>query len=186
MIPASPRQTNALAIGVRNPIISTKPAIAIEMAASVARCPMVWLPVAIKPAWTAANAPTTTRNTSNAMPAQPDGKLENVLCRDVLLADPATRIERTGSVDAGRSHPQGTRRYHYRGMSAWGRGLDMDDAAANADGDGLCSILRAEFVHDVLDVDFHGLFRDRKALANVPIAVALGNLLQDLHLALGQ
>lgn len=106
--------------------------------------------------------------------------------RDMLLADPATRMERTARVDAGRSRPQGTRRYHCRGMSAWGRGLDMDDAAANADGDGLCSILRAEFVHDVLDVDFHGLFRDRKALANVPIAVALGNLPQDLDLALGQ
>jgi hypothetical protein len=68
---------------------------------------------------------------------------------------------------------------------AWG-GLEVDDAAANTDGDGLCTIFRAELVHDVFDVDLHGLFRDRQALANVPIAVALGNPLQDLNLALGQ
>jgi hypothetical protein len=34
--------------------------------------------------------------------------------------------------------------------------LDMDDTAANTDRDGLRSILRAELVHDVLDVDLHG------------------------------
>jgi hypothetical protein len=62
----------------------------------------------------------------------------------------------------------------------------MDDAAADTDGDGLRSISRAELAHDALDVDLHGLLRDRKAFANVPIAVALGNPLQDLDLALGQ
>jgi len=53
---------------------------------------------------------------------------------------------------------------------------------ANTDRDGLRSILRAELVHDVLDVDLYGLLRDREALANVPIAVALGNALENVDL----
>jgi hypothetical protein len=40
-----------------------------------------------KPASSVAEAPTTTRNTSSATPAHPDGKLENALCSDMLLAE---------------------------------------------------------------------------------------------------
>ena len=36
--------------------------------------------------------------------------------------------------------------------------LKVDDAAAHADGDGLCAVGRTEFFHDVFDVNFHRLF----------------------------
>ena len=107
---------------------------------------------------------------------------------DVLRADsPMPRLERTGRDAAGRPTRKVSLDTTIKGCShrGWG-GLDMDDAAANADGDRLCSIFRAELVHDVFDVNLHRLFRDRKALANVPISVALGNPQQDLDLALGQ
>ncbi len=59
----------------------------------------------------------------------------------------------------------------------------MEDTAANADCHGLRSILRTELVHDALDVELHGLFGDREALANSPIAVAFGNPLQNFDLS---
>ena len=36
--------------------------------------------------------------------------------------------------------------------------LELDDAAADADGDGLCTVGGAELFHDVFDVNFHRLF----------------------------
>jgi len=66
------------------------------------------------------------------------------------------------------------------------RELDVDDAAANSDRDRLRSILRAELVHDVFNVDLHRLLRDRKTLSNVTITVAFGHALENVDLPLGQ
>jgi hypothetical protein len=62
----------------------------------------------------------------------------------------------------------------------------MDDAAANFDRDSLRSILRAELVHDVFNVDLYHLLRDRKTLANVTITIAFGHALENVDLPLGQ
>jgi hypothetical protein len=89
-IAVPPKQSRTLAIGVRKPIVSASPAIAIETAVTSATR-------AVRPAamsrvvWRIADAPTTTRDASSAMPVKPDGKLENALCSDMLLAGPATQ-----------------------------------------------------------------------------------------------
>jgi len=143
----------------------------------------------LSPASKAADAPTTRRSTSNAAPAQPEGKLEKVLCTETLRADPPTfRSERTARVDAASPTarvPCDTT-IEGRAVSCRHPELNMDESAANTDRDGLCSVLRAELVHEALNVDLYGLLRDRETLANVPIAVTLGNPLENLDLPLGE
>ena len=81
----------------------------------------------------------------------------------------------------------GTRRYRFRGMRAPVRSaLQVNDAAPDADGHGLRAILRTELVHDVPDVDLDGLFGDREALADVPVAVAFGHPRKHFDLPLAQ
>src|SRR6516165_7312899 len=60
----------------------------------------------------------------------------------------------------------------------------MDDAASNGDGNGLCSVLGAELLHDVFDVNLDRLRRDLETLADVAIPLALGNPPEHLEFAL--
>ena len=61
----------------------------------------------------------------------------------------------------------------------------MDDAAAEAYGDGLCPIGGAQLFHDVLDVDLHGFFGDEESCGNLAVAIAAGDLAQYLDFAAG-
>ena len=61
-------------------------------------------------------------------------------------------------------------------------GLKLNNSPANPNGDRLGSVGGAEFFHDVLDVYFDGLFRDEEFFGNVTVAVAPGNLLENLDL----
>ena len=47
----------------------------------------------------------------------------------------------------------------------------LNDSPPNANGDRLCAITGAEFLHDVLEVSFNGFFRDKQLVGDVPIAV---------------
>jgi hypothetical protein len=53
--------------------------------------------------------------------------------------------------------------------------LQVNDASSKADGHGLRAILRTELVHDVPDMNFDSLFRDRESFADVAVAVTFGN-----------
>ena len=53
--------------------------------------------------------------------------------------------------------------------------LELDDAAAQADGDGLSSIGGAQFFHDVLDVDLHSFFGDEEPRGDLAVAIATGD-----------
>src|SRR5262245_16628746 len=64
--------------------------------------------------------------------------------------------------------------------------LQVNDAAADADGYGLCAIGGAQLVQDVLDVDLDGFLRDEQALGDLAVAMALGDVLQHVALAFGQ
>jgi hypothetical protein len=52
----------------------------------------------------------------------------------------------------------------------------LDDAATQGYGDCLRAVAGSEFLHDVLDVDLDGLFRDEEPLRNVPVAVPAGDV----------
>src|SRR6266404_4898837 len=40
--------------------------------------------------------------------------------------------------------------------------LEVDDPSAYTDGDGVAAITRVQFLHDMFDVNFDGLFRDKE------------------------
>lgn len=58
--------------------------------------------------------------------------------------------------------------------------LQLNDAAADSDGNCLRSIGRAQFFHYVFDVHFHGFFRDEKLFSNIAIPVASRDLSKNL------
>ena len=91
VITALCRLMSALATGVRNPTMSTRPEIIAMMAAQVMPINTVWPTARSNPASRLARAPTTTRSTNSAMPAMPDGKLENVLCKVSLVVRDGSR-----------------------------------------------------------------------------------------------
>src|SRR5262249_23733366 len=64
--------------------------------------------------------------------------------------------------------------------------LQPDDAAAQGDGHRLRAVASPELLHNVLDVDLHCLFRDDEVAGDVAVPIAVGNLLEDGRLALGQ
>src|SRR6185369_3620413 len=61
--------------------------------------------------------------------------------------------------------------------------LELNYAAAQADGDGLGAIGGAQFFHDVLDVNLDGFFRDEEALGDFAVTISTGYFLQHLDLA---
>src|SRR5262245_24539477 len=62
--------------------------------------------------------------------------------------------------------------------------LELDNAAPHSDGDRLCAVIRAQLLHDVLQVYLDGLFRDVEQFANIAITIATGYVPQDLGFAL--
>src|SRR5258708_12422461 len=63
------------------------------------------------------------------------------------------------------------------------RFLQLDDSAADPDRDRLGAIARPELVHDVLDVNLYGFFRDEEFFRDVAIPVSPGNSAKDFYLA---
>ena len=55
--------------------------------------------------------------------------------------------------------------------------LDLDDSAADREGDRLRTISGSELIHNVFDMDFHRFLGDAQDSRYVAIAVAAGNLL---------
>src|SRR5215469_893059 len=64
--------------------------------------------------------------------------------------------------------------------------LELDNAAANADGDRLGSVASAEFFHDVFDMYFDCLFCDTKLISNIAVSIPAGDLAKYLHLAISK
>src|SRR5262245_56529967 len=50
----------------------------------------------------------------------------------------------------------------------------------------MSAIRCSEFAHDVLEMNLYGFFSNEEALANIPIAVPLGHLPENLHFAVTQ
>src|SRR5258708_18809590 len=75
-------------------------------------------------------------------------------------------------------------------LVVWGEGgcgsLEMDNAAADCDGDGLSAVAGAQLFHNVLDVDFDGFFGDEELAADVAVAIAFGDLSENFNLTRGQ
>src|SRR6185503_7978982 len=64
--------------------------------------------------------------------------------------------------------------------------LELNYAAAQADGDGLGAIGGAQFFHDVLDVNLDGFFRDEEAFGDFAVPVSIGHFPQHLDLTLSE
>ena len=60
---------------------------------------------------------------------------------------------------------------------------ELNNAAAQSDGDGLRSVGCAQFDHNVLNVYLDRFLTDEQLLGNVTVPIAGGNLLEDLDLA---
>src|SRR5262249_32583543 len=69
------------------------------------------------------------------------------------------------------------------GFTAW---LELNDSSANTDGHCLGPVTGAKFLHDVLNVHFHRLFRDEEFFSNISIAISPSQLAKNLHFALGK
>src|SRR6266542_604459 len=59
--------------------------------------------------------------------------------------------------------------------------LKLNDSSKDADRDCLCPIVRVEFLHDVLEMCFHRLFRDEELFSDVAVAIVSGKLTQDVN-----
>src|SRR6266566_4514169 len=59
--------------------------------------------------------------------------------------------------------------------------LKLNDSSTDADRDCLGPIVRVEFLHDVLEMCFHRLFRDKELFSDVAVAISSGKLTQDVH-----
>ena len=62
----------------------------------------------------------------------------------------------------------------------------MDDTAFKGNGNCLRPITCSQFLHDVFNVNLDGLLGDEQSIGNIAVAIASGNLLQDLNLACGE
>ena len=62
--------------------------------------------------------------------------------------------------------------------------LEVDDPSAYTDGDGVGAITRVQFLHDVFDVNFDGLFRDKEFFSDIPVPISIGNLPEHFYFAL--
>src|ERR1700722_6675518 len=62
----------------------------------------------------------------------------------------------------------------------------MYDPTSDSDGDGICAITCAKFIHDVLDMSFYCLLRDEKERCDVAVPISSGDLLKNLNLSLAQ
>src|ERR1041385_3311662 len=58
---------------------------------------------------------------------------------------------------------------------------ELDNAAPYRDGDGLCAILRAELIHNVLHMYFDGFLGGKLNVADIVVSVAAGTLAQTLN-----
>lgn len=66
------------------------------------------------------------------------------------------------------------------------RGLEIDDAALQANGDGMSAVVGAEFREDILDVAFDRLFGDAQLIGDDFVCVPGSDQAQDLDFAGGQ
>src|SRR5262249_37764518 len=64
-----------------------------------------------------------------------------------------------------------------------GKVSELDYSPANADGDRLRTITRAELLHNVLNMCFDGFFCDKEFAGNIPVAISVSELTKNLHLA---
>lgn len=62
----------------------------------------------------------------------------------------------------------------------------MNSAAFNGDGDGLRKVFGPESLHDVLNVYLHRRFGGKQSVGDVAVAIASGDLLEDLNFACGK
>src|SRR5215472_15100133 len=60
---------------------------------------------------------------------------------------------------------------------------ELDYSPANSDGDCLRAIAGTKFLHNVLNVRFDGLFRDKELFGNIPVAISASEMTKNLHLA---
>jgi hypothetical protein len=59
--------------------------------------------------------------------------------------------------------------------------LKLNDSPTDADRNCLGTVVRVEFLHDVLEMCLHRLFRDKELFSDVAVAISSGKLTQDVH-----
>src|SRR5215213_7600512 len=60
---------------------------------------------------------------------------------------------------------------------------ELDDTSTNSNRDRLSTVIGAEFLHDVFNVDLDGFFGDEQSFANVLIPVPFGEMRKNLYLS---
>jgi hypothetical protein len=114
------------------------------------------------PSWMRRN-PATTLRRSSPLPGQPLGNMENKRCRKTPIVkskESATRLE---------SPKTGVGIHLFRG------GLELDDSALQANGDGVGSVVCAEFREDILDVAFYSFLSDPELICNQFVCIPCRN-----------
>src|SRR5215213_6141211 len=104
-------------------------------------------------------------NSNSPTPGHSLGNVENNFRRQISPWSPERQQQDYLQNGQNESVDQGNFRYHFRGIESWGGhevpplqlicgcGLELDDASANTNGDRLSTVIGAEFLHDVFDVD---------------------------------
>ena len=62
----------------------------------------------------------------------------------------------------------------------------MDNSAAQSDRDCFRPVAGTEFIHNVLDVNFHCLFRNKEPFGDIAISVTFGYVTEDFDFAVGK
>ena len=66
-------------------------------------------------------------------------------------------------------------------MEGYRKGLQFNDSATHRDGNRLSAIVRAELIHDVLEVNLDGFLGYEKPIGNLFIPIACCHQSKDLH-----
>src|SRR6202522_2470113 len=112
-----------------------------------------------------------TRTRSRARPGQPFGNMENSRCKKNT-----PRRKATESNERGESPKVRVGAYPFR---VGGVRLELDDAALQADGDGVGAVVGIELGQNIFDVGLDGFFGDGERIGEVFIGVTGGNQAKD-------
>src|ERR1700677_810053 len=119
-----------------------------------------------------------TRKRSRARPGQPFGNMENSRCKKNT-----PRRKATESNERGESPKVRVVAYPFR---VGGVRLELDDAALQADGDGVGAVVGIELGQNIFDVGLDGFFGDGEPIGDDFIGVTGGNQAKDFDFARGE
>jgi hypothetical protein len=123
------------------------------------------------PCWIGRTAATVRRNTS-PIPGRPSGNVEKRRCK----TDPVLRLPKFGNNKNPKKRTEGT---------PISRGLEIDDAALQPDGNGVGAIVGIQFGENIFDVSFNGFFGDGKLGCDLFVSIPARNQPQNFNFPRG-